>query len=189
MKITYILVGHVARQQYHQTILDKLPKPLSSIDDGSLGVYGNSRQAWQLLPKNTDYGVFIQDDVILTDHFVEKTRYFLETYTTLFYPRITSFYYGYDRPQEYIEPDYFEADLYHGVCYALPKKHIDSIIEYCDRQTIYGEDMRLNRWLIANNQTCLYSNPSLVQHRTDLPSIDNPNKKPRHSNIFLQHNN
>lgn len=180
MNVDFVLMGHVSRETFHSQIVDDLgvSEMKSSIDDGSLGVWENAKRAWQMVDKKSDYGVVIQDDAILCDHFALLCTQFLEEHKG----HVISFYFG-DDPK-WIKPNYFDAWLSHAVCLAIPTSQIDDMIKYCDKRTeVFGDDMKMRRWLIKNYRMCRYSNPSLVQHR-DIPSIVNPDKPVRQSAIF-----
>jgi hypothetical protein len=180
MIIDFVLMGHVSRETYHRSILDQLWGRKCSIDDGTLGVWGNAKRAWQLINSKSEYGIVIQDDAILCDNFVDEAEVFLIDHMG----QIVSFYFGED--PKWIMPRWFDAPLFHAVCLAIPTHLIPDMIEYGDLKTqVEHDDMKMKRWLIANNKTCRYSNPSLVQHR-DLPSIIDPTKPLRQSTIFKQ---
>lgn len=188
MNIDYVIMGHDSRYKevidlMYLMVIGHGIMPKLSADDGTLGVWGNAKKAWRMVDPKSDYGVVIQDDAILSYLFTDKVYNFLTEHNG----HIVSFYYG-DNPRadKEIQPDYFDAWLSHAVCLAIPTPLIPDMIAYCDKRTeVEGDDMKMRRWLIANNRTCRYSNPSLVQHR-DIPSILNPSKPTRQSKIFKE---
>lgn len=183
MNIDLVLMGHTSREKYHQQMVDDLCRyeMKASIDDGTLGVWENAKQAWQLVDERSDYGIVIQDDALLCKNFILRASLFLSKHRG----QIVSFYFGDDPNNErWIKPDFFDAPLFHAVCLAIPTYLIDDMIAYCDqRPEVYGDDMKMKRWLISKNKTCRYSNPSLVQHR-DIPSIVDTTKPTRQSAIY-----
>lgn len=181
MNIQYAIMGHVSRSTYVDDLKFDLNTQRASIDDGTLGVWGNARKTWQLISETSDYGIVIQDDAILCDKFKDKAELFIEQN----YGHVISFYFGDSRKSfKYLRPTKFDAPLYHAVALAIPSKEIADMIQYCDQKPeAIGDDMKIRRWLISQNRICRYSNPSLVQHR-DIPSIVNPEKPLRQSAIF-----
>lgn len=182
MKIDYIIMAHHSRSAYLKDLLWQLPqdKTTASIDQGTLGVWENAKRSWSKVDPKSDYGIVIQDDAILCDGFTKKAEQFLTEHDG----QIISFYYG--NETKWVKPNYFDAPLFHAVALAIPTKLIPEMIAYCDtRHEVFGDDMKIKRWLISKNLTCRYSNPSLVQHR-DIPSIIDPQKPIRQSNIFQQ---
>jgi hypothetical protein len=185
MKIDYIIMGHHSRQTYSDQLSDQISEATgicsTVIDTQTQGAWTIASQAWQLVSPQSNYGLVIQDDAILCDDFTTKAESFLKEHNG----QICSFYFGDDPDkQHWIKPDYFDAPLFHAVALAIPTKLIPDMIQYCDtRNEIEGDDMKIKRWLISQNRTCRYSNPSLVQHR-DIPSIINPQKPKRQSAIF-----
>lgn len=177
-------MAHHSRSAYAmdlmKTIYDQSRKPRMVMDGRDTGVWHNAKLAWTLAPRNGDYRVVIQDDAILCDNFTDKVEQFLTEHDG----QICSFYYG--NETKWVKPQYFDAPLFHAVALAIPTKLIPEMIAYCDtRYEVFGDDMKIKRWLISKNLTCRYSNPSLVQHR-DIPSIIDPQKPIRQSNIFQQ---
>lgn len=177
-------MAHVSRG----TFVDSLANALDvdaikvSVDDGTLGVWGNAKQTWQMIDKKSDYGIVLQDDAILCNNFKHKAKQFLIEHQ----PQICSFYFGQQNKTKYIKPHYFDAPLFHAVALAIPTNMIDDMISYCDKRTeVFGDDMKMKRWLISQNKLCRYSNPSYVQHRNIVSTID-PTKQTRQSDIFKQ---
>lgn len=190
MDIDYVIMGHVDRADYVDDLFWQLaPQKLNflhyEIDDGALGVWENAKRAWlrPAVKPGAQYRVVIQDDAILCDDFTAKAEAFLEQHKG----HVVSFYYGDDpKHNKWVQPDHFDAPLYHAVCLAIPTKQIPDMIAYCDKKPeAIGDDMKIKRWLISQNRTCRYSNPSLVQHR-DIPSIVDPTKPTRQSAIYKQ---
>lgn len=180
MKIDYSIMAHHSRIGYLYSIYEQLEDPAIVLDSGYFGVWGNAKRAWNKIDPDSDYGIVIQDDAILCDGFTKKAEQFLTEHNG----QIISFYYG--NETKWVKPQYFDAPLFHAVALAIPTKLIPEMIAYCDtRHEVYGDDMKIKRWLISKNLTCRYSNPSLVQHR-DIPSIIDPQKPIRQSNIFQQ---
>lgn len=179
MNIDYVVMAHTSRIGYLYDISFHLNNPKIVIDNGFFGVWGNAKRAWSAIDINSDYGVVVQDDAILCEGFMERVEQFLTEHDG----QICSFYYSND--SKWIKPDHFDAPLFHAVCLAIPTHMIQDMIEYCDtRYEVYGDDMKIKRWLISKNMTCRYSNPSLVQHR-DIPSIIDPTKPIRQSDIYI----
>ncbi len=175
-------MGHILRSAYFDSFKEQLGNDLRfSIDDGTLGVWGNARNAWAMVNTESDYGLVIQDDAILCDNFKTKAEQFIEQHDG----QTISFYYGDDPTHNhFIKPNHFDTMLNHAVALAIPTKQIPDMIQYCDFQPeCTGDDMKMRRWLISQQRTCRYSNPSLVQHR-DIESIVDPDKPKRQSNIF-----
>ena len=184
MNIDYVIMGHLSRIPFQRYFVDNLEYDVPiTVDDGTLGVWGNARQAWEMVNPKSDYGVVIQDDAILCDDFKHRCEKFLSEHNG----HMVSFYFGESKKTfKYLRPKYFDAPLYHAVALAIPTHQIPDMIKYCDTRTeVDGDDMKIKRWLISQNRTCRYSNPSLVQHR-DIPSIIDPQKPIRQSNIFRQ---
>ena len=184
MNIDIVVMAHTSRIGYLYSIYEQIDgEPKIVIDDGTFGVWGNAKRAWGMIDPKSQYGVVIQDDAILCDDFKHRCEKFLSEHNG----HMVSFYFGESKKTfKYLRPKYFDAPLYHAVALAIPTHQIPDMIKYCDTRTeVDGDDMKIKRWLISQNRTCRYSNPSLVQHR-DIPSIVNPDKPPRQSAIFQQ---
>lgn len=181
MNIDFVVMAHTTRTKYIPSIVEHFDESKITIDDGTLGVWGNAKQAWNMVDPKTDYGIVIQDDAILCDDF----KYRAETFISQHNGHFISFYFGHSvKTFKYLRPQYFDAPLHHAVALAIPTPLIPDMIAYADtRHEIDGDDMKMKRWLISKNMVCRYSNPSLVQHR-NIPSIIDPTKPPRQSAIF-----
>lgn len=181
MRVEYAVMAHESRFEHMIEVATHLNTGFLSVDDGTLGVWGNARKCWLTIDPGSDYGIVIQDDAILCNDFRNKAETFLEQHKG----HVISFYFGHQRKSvKYLRPEYFDAPLYHAVALAIPSDQIIDMIRYCDKKTeVEGDDMKIRRWLISQNRTCRYSNPSLVQHK-DISSIVNPDKPVRQSNIF-----
>lgn len=185
MKLDIVIMGHVSRAEQHKYLQEQLGAYTKfSIDDGTLGTWGNCKRSWNMIDPKSDYGLVLQDDAILTEKFINKASTFISKHKG----QTISFYYGRrpatDHYARNAKDGYFDMDLAHGVAIAMPTFEIPSMIRACDKYPeIMTDDMRMKRRLKALGRRCRYSYPSLVNHAR-LPSIVDPTKPIREALKF-----
>lgn len=60
--------------------------------------------------------------------------------------------------------------LFWGVAVAIPTNHLEPLLEYCEGET-EPYDTRIGYFYFRNMMPVLYTNPSLVDHDDDMPTI------------------
>jgi GR25 family glycosyltransferase involved in LPS biosynthesis len=172
MKISISVMMHPTRSEYTNYFTSILGNIPFSIDRGS-GIWPTCRAAWEMHDPSADYHLVLQDDAILCKDFV----YHLHNVTKK--QRIYSLYMGW---RTNIEPlvkhaikynikNIIRNKLNHGIAIVLPTALICPMLEFGDKMDIPQDDTRINEFIRSIGKKVYYPIPSLVDHRSELPSL------------------
>lgn len=187
MKIGFVVVGHIKRQEQAEKLAADLGIKLF-LDDGSLGEWENHKRAWSHLAKNYDYGVVLQDDALPVDNFLIEAQ-------NAIYARpdeCISFYMGTTAPA-YIQGRIRmavqkasagkmswirSARLFWGVCVGLPTSVVPKLLDDHAKE-VYDEHIGV--WCMMNGIRVSYTFPSLVEHADGFSVV--ANRQPMYTRV------
>lgn len=198
MKLLSIaLQAHTSREKFFPYLRQELgPEAQFSIDDGSLGVWGNRKKASRMHGESK-YHLVLQDDAILCAGFVKKAEEFIARMDARF-PGEThafQFYHGY-RPHFDTNEEMEEARqsgfikrkfLAWGVAIVIPTDLIEDMIHFGERFAAYQDDTKIKNWLANKGIPTIWPVPCLVDHRQnhETPSLVPGNNLNRYSPYFI----
>lgn len=186
MKISAAIMAHPERSAEVAELQDELDRPVMVHWDREGPPSGNgdrvwrqARAAWLMADPGADWHVLIQDDALVSRHFLAGLERALEHVPN---DAVVSPYLGMGRnvPRRW-EAMAQNADLrgarwivsgrvMWGVCLVLPVMKIQQVVDWCDRKAGMPDDMRVSAWATRHQIDTWYPWPSLVDHRR-VPSL------------------
>jgi hypothetical protein len=177
LKLSVSIMAHPKRKQFLPYLRKKLGDCPVSMDEG-FGLWENAKRAWKMHDPKADYHVVIQDDAIVCNNFMEKALLVLEQSEKVFRkrPHICNFYYDKmlapGNAEEIIQQGYITRGRIHwAVAICMPVELIDEMVAFGDSLGIPQDDERITAFMKSKNLRCYFPIPSLVNHRTDVPSL------------------
>jgi hypothetical protein len=176
------IVAHISRQRWADELADQIKATHVSMDNGTLGTYGNHLATWQYHQYNTDsdWAVVIEDDALPISDFRHQLGMALAAAPT----DIVSLYLGRSRPPQH-QPAIATAiasatalnhawltapKLIHAVGVAIRTEHVADLCRTLQRTRGIDIDEAISEWAHMRHLTIGYTLPSLVDHR-DGPTI------------------
>lgn len=182
-----VIVGHYARRHQAWKLFEEVNATRMFMDDGHLGAGENHLNAWHWLSKNNlrNWSVVLEDDALPVPNFREQLQMALAQASKD--AVVVSLYLGRSRPPQWqdsiarviahpADPCWFFArDLLHHVGVAI-RTHELPVMVHGVHQVLrhYPIDEAIGRWAgtqTMNEVPIAYTNPSLVDHRWDQPSV------------------
>lgn len=154
-----------------------------SLDDGSLGLWGNSKKCWLSYDKSADYHLVIQDDAVICKDFYERLESIIkkhnEEYVYCLYFRLKSRKTHSEMNEAASsalkEKGFHFNRLQFAVALVIPTKIINDMIDYADNldpiKYKNTDDLRFSKYLNSINKKVFYPLPSLVDHSTEGESL------------------
>lgn len=190
--VSYVVCAHESRSHWAWDIHNRLGATVC-FDNGRLGSLENHDRAWRTGESaGRDWVCVLEDDAVLTNWFHVQVAQAIESRP--FEDAAISLYTGTAKPkQDQIinalkraranDSAWLVSDsAYWGVGLLLPRHRVQPMLDYVqDRTEPYDE--RLSYFLRDSNIPCLYTNPSLVDHR-DGESLIKPALSPRIAHRF-----
>lgn len=174
MKLLSISVqAHVAREGFFPYLKEKLGDVPFSVDDGTLGVWGNRIAALRLC-SDSKYSLIVQDDAILCTDFIRRTEDFIKKMDETFPDEVHAFqlYHGSRKNSETKEEmdagrerGFIKKQLSWGVAIVLPTNLIEECIAFGNSLFEWQDDTKIKRFLERKNIPVIYPVPCLVDHR------------------------
>lgn len=171
-KLSISVMIHPERQHFASYLEDNLGDVPFVYDRGK-GIWDTCRRAWQQRDPQAEFHLVLQDDAIVCSDFRKRAEQTLKDG----YPH--SFYFGYR--EKWIEMaekglrrgEIIKRGLNWGIAICLPQKLIEPMIEFADKSAIpdHLDDMKIREFLLSQNLSIRYPMPSLVDHRSELPSF------------------
>lgn len=171
-RLSISVMMHPDRQQFADYLKDNLGD-VDFVYDRGKGIWDTCRRAWQKRDPQADFHLVLQDDAILCSNFRHRAEESLRDG----FPH--SFYFGYR--QKWIQMgkrglkrgEIIKGGLNWGIAVCLPLELVDPMIEFADKSSIadHLDDMKIREFLISRNLKVRYPMPSLVDHRSELPSF------------------
>lgn len=172
MRLSFAVVGHVARQRDAEDLAESLGAALA-LDDGSRGSLANHDVAWAAFDPEADWHVVLEDDALPVENFPRHAAEALAHAPTV---GAVSFYVGTVRPRPNATRRALDeanrtgttwlssSDVYWGPAVALPVELIRPMLAHVQTVDTLGYDRRLGNYLQAVGLPCHYTVPSLVDH-------------------------
>lgn len=196
MKLSVAIMAHPRREHFVRELQDALPEAVVVWDERN-DRWDTGRRSLLAFDPEADYHVVIQDDAIPCRNLLAAARQIAPVAGE----RIVSFYTGKVRPHQYtITPAVHQARAnkrpyietwgpYWGPGLMLPTQHIPGLVEWGDRHPeIKNYDRRIEVYYRTKlARTCLYTVPSLVDHRrvAENPSLVPGRPGDRHAHWFI----
>ena len=176
-KLSVAIMAHAKRKDWVPGLSAQLP-------DGHVVAWDRKNDRWDTGARalaahqpDAEWHMVIQDDALLPPDFYEGVARMLR-YVPPEHP--VGLYYGRVRPRSQdtwslvkrAERENASFIVHNGpwwgVGIVIPTKHIREIIRWGDaNQQIPNYDRRIARWYAAQEIPCYYTNPSLIEHRTE----------------------
>lgn len=183
----YIVVAHKDRYAIATDLADYLSADIS-VDLGDLGSNANHDRAWKMASKSGQtWSAVIEDDVILTDNFLDHVQDALAHMPS---EGVLSLYSGYPRPLgDRVKRAVHNArasghsflrynSLLWGPAVLMPSRLVPSMLKMVSRINSLQYDQRFSFWTSRHRIPVYYTMPSLVEHR-DEPSLIWGDRPPR----------
>ena len=170
-------MAHHSRQNYFAYLKQNLGEVPFSVDDGSLGIWKNCRQAWSLHDIDSEFSLVVQDDAILCRDFLKKAEEVLQE------DAVYCLYVGRLRYYKYVKEakekgykSFFTHHIANEVAIAIRTERIADMLDYCDKAGATS-DREIHNWAKKRGLKVIYPMPSLVDHRDDgtLHNLDHGN--------------
>jgi hypothetical protein len=176
--VSVAIMAHPRRAAFVPELESALDRPPTVVwDDGSNSRWGTGRRALLAYDPTATHHLVIQDDAVIPRDLVAGVEAAL-TNTPGDVP--LCLYVGKVRPYKEMVADYVARAenaswlvmdrLNWGVAVAVPTRHIDDLVAWCDRGRIPNYDSRMSTYFEANSIPVWYPWPSLVDHR-ESPSL------------------
>lgn len=191
-KLSIVIMAHPDRREMAMLLSFELGgAPI--VWDRKNNVWDTCRRSWEAIDKTAEYGLVIQDDAIVCQDFRSRAEALLTgDYIYNFFilsgsgPLV-------DKRLSEGKTNFFKVSIYGEVALCMKIKHINSMINYCERKGA-KTDTVISSWAIHNHIRVCYPIPSLVDHREG-ESIFQRNQglaqreKPHHSYCFADNFN
>jgi hypothetical protein len=173
-------MAHPKREAFVEQLQQELPEA-EVVWDEMEDRWDTGRRAWLAqVDSGSDYSLVVQDDALICQDLLAG----LAKAADVADGKPICLYTGRARPKQHTTRRMVHKALrlgtpwielpgpWWGVGIALPTAHITNLIEWADDRTeIENYDMRIEHYYEAQEVPCLYTLPSLVEHR---PVAENP---------------
>lgn len=186
MKISVTVMAHESRRMYAYNLYEKLFRQdffkISIIYDDGNGEWDTGVRSLRA-NADSDWHIVIQDDAIISDNFYNNA---LNAILNAPEPTLLSFYTGTVRPyrSKFIRAvnkaraenaSYLSYNtLCWGVAFAIPTKDIDTMLDFVSSSRLLY-DARIGSYYQKTWKNVYYTNPSIVDHNWELPSLTGHN--------------
>lgn len=157
-----------------------------AMDNGEKGLWKNCKDAWLMYDPTADWHLVLQDDSIVCDDFIKRSKELLNQVGYQNY--IISFYAGV-RMKSHLDKAisnghnkvaHFKITNENALC--MRTKYIQRMVNYCDNRNA-KTDKYIQSWARRNGIRILYPIPSLIDHRSDTSIYRTKYNKPNPDNI------
>ena len=188
LKISKTIMAYHKREHRIPGIRRLIGDAKVSLDDGSWGLFENSKRTWLSYEKTASFHMLIQDDAIVCENFYDKLSLALskkgEEKTNFVY----SLYFRLKRESKPVFIDFNkkakvglkkggfdDTSLRYGLAYIAPTRIINDMITFAETLSELGaaDDTRYSRYFQANKMEVNYILPSLVDQAADEVSTQN----------------
>lgn len=175
MKINIVIVAHKKRRDQAHALSDIVQANHICMDDGTLGVNANHRNAWTWHKNHpSDWAVVLEDDAVPCKEFRHQTAQALEAAPA----QIVSLYLGRLCPanwQNVVESATERAEK-EKACFIVGQRNLHAVGLACTYGNVkyllggmtlfgvYAVDDAISSWTTRNNIDVAYTWPSLVDH-------------------------
>lgn len=183
-RVSAAVMAHPSRREWVIPLVRKLGfdagRHVEWVFDQVNDCWDTARRAWLAYDPEATHHLVVQDDAVVCRYLIPGLEKALE-----FAPAesIMSLYVGTRRPLAHsvervvrraaeAKPSFIAMNgLHWGVAVAIPVPEIRAMVDWCDRETIRGDDNRIRRYFITQKKWPTWCPwPSLVDHR-DIPSV------------------
>lgn len=176
MKLSVSIMMHPSRKQFLPYLQERLGNPPVAMDQGK-GIWDTRERATRLYDPSADFHLVVQDDALICDNFFELADAELKKHPDCAF----SFYYGSRKRKEWVEINRkalrdggYMGGWYHwGVAICLPVSIIEDCLKCCSAMNKLKnhDDTRIANFIRSRGMKVWYPVPSLIDHRTDTPSL------------------
>jgi len=186
MKISVAVMAHPSRAEEAERLYRKLFRQnfyeVGLVFDDGNGEWETGKRSL-LCHTDSDWHIVIQDDAIISDNFYDNA---LQAIVNVPEPTLLSFYTGTVRPYRSKvsravnkaraeQASYLSFNtLCWGVAFAIPTKDIETILDFVSSSRLLY-DARIGSYYQKTWQNVYYTNPSIVDHNWELPSLTGHN--------------
>jgi len=174
-KLSVAIMAHQKREAWVPDLAAQLPG-VTTVWDRKNDRWDTGSRALTAHDGKSEWHMVVQDDALLPQDFVEGVEKMLK-YVPPLHP--VGLYYGSVRPREtetrrlILQAKKEKASFivhngpWWGVAIVIPTAHTKEIVSWGDKHpNIPNYDRRIARWYNELRVDCWYTNPSLVEHRT-----------------------
>src|SRR4030042_6958001 len=162
-KLSIVIMAHPARRAMAEALalsLGGVPIVWDMIND----VWDTCRRSWQAIDKTAEYGLVLQDDVIVCNGFIRRAEAIVGG------GFIYNFFIHYifaDRVKKALSEGksaFFRTNICSELAICMPTKYIDSMVKYVEE---HGgtSDTLISQWANSRHIRVCYPIPSLVDNR------------------------
>lgn len=171
-------MAHPSRKKFFPYLFEKLGNWPLAIDEG-WGLWENAKRAWRLYDPKADYHLVIQDDALVCRNFGKRALEVLNHSEKVFrgQPHLCNFYYDQmlaanSTNQDADGTEYIIRSRVHwAVAICSPVNQIEKMIQFCDQLEMKEDDEKITQFLKSAGLKVYFPIPSLIDHRTDIPSL------------------
>ncbi len=186
--ISVTIMAHKNRAYRIPYLRSMLGDALASIDDGSLGIYKNSKQSWLMHDFRSEFHLVIQDDAVVCRNFYDQLSGVLKKATYM--KSIDTVFCLYFRLKKDLQKKVFvdfnekaingakegffiDKNLRYGLALMVPTVLIKKMIFEADKLEHLGnhDDTRYSTFFSKNDIKVFYPLPSIVDQAPEISSI------------------
>lgn len=189
MRVSTVIMAHPLRSESVEELQRSLDRDVPVSWDGKLTPssrpeqrWRNGAKAWDMVDRSADYGMVIQDDILVTQDLIAGVELALDV---LGPEGLVSAYTGTGRPEQAVVQRAIHHATHHGspwaqmrsLCWGpaiiAPTSHIDPMLQWCSQRKHANKNYDYKIGLYFRDVVgwkTFYLIPSLVEHK-DLPSL------------------
>ena len=190
-----VSIAHAGHIPERKPLLNRLYADLASGPYGLIHIESDkapphvwSERQWKVVLKpdmNATHGLFLNDDVILCDHFHET----LEAVIAARPNDVISLYCSDPKAAHLVGRWYTSRDGLIGNAYVIPTGLLVQFLEWRSRELYawaketLSEDQQINLWCMATGRPIWHTRPSLVEHDVSIPSCYGNESNPARTSV------
>lgn len=180
VRISKTIMAYKTRAHRIPYIRSRIGDAAVSLDDGCLGVFGNSRRAWSMHEEGNDFHFVIQDDAEVCQEFYRRLGDLVARcgrdkayclYFRLKNNKKTVFEAFNEKARSGVPHGYFiDKYIRYGIALLVPSHCVSAMIEHADELDHLGEhdDSRYSHYAAKFDLPIVYPLPSLVDQAQNL---------------------
>lgn len=195
LSMSVTIMAYTKREYRIPYLRSKLGDVEICLDDGTLGLYGNSRRSWMMHENTAQFHLVIQDDALVCKDFYCRFDNIVSKTSVVPKELAYCLYFSKKNSEKKLLAEFnikalnnlskgYFTDKYlrFGIALVVPVKHIKQMIAHADtREDLKNhDDSRYSSFFAKNNIDILYSLPSLIDQdqlcistHTGRPNINN----------------
>ena len=170
--LAIVIMAHPERQAMAKALSQELQAPICY--DRINNLWDTCRRAWlSQVSVGADYTLVLQDDAIACKGFRKKALAIINAQDKEY---MTAFYAGgmaRTRVNQALRdgmPYFLSGMIFNEVALCIPTKYIEEMVKFCDDREAKNDHF-IQQWAHLKRLKVFYPVPSLIDHRTDTPSI------------------